>query len=179
MKKTKIFIILYSLIYVFILTMAIGLGISYYNNNIKDHSTVIKENKVNLLINYDKTDNISLTNLKYNYDDTYTFKVENFSNDTIGKYKVIFEVITPASNMIDENFVYTLSSKSNSNDKTNVIVNKNETPIPIVTKELGSAIITPGNSHEYTLNIKLKNIKTNYLIGKVFVAGIKIENISN
>ena len=81
--------------------------------------------------------------------------------------------------MIDENFVYTLSSKSNSNDKTNVIVNKNETPIPIVTKELGSAIITPGNSHEYTLNIKLKNIKTNYLIGKVFVAGIKIENISN
>lgn len=179
MKKTKLFIILYSFVYIFILAMTIGICISYYNNYIKDHSDIIKENKFSLLVNYDRTDNISLTNLPYNYSDSYTFKVENFSEDTIGNYKIIFEVITPVSNMIDENFVYTLTSKSISTDKSNIVVSKSETPIPIVTKELGIATITPGNTHEYTLNLKLKNIRTNYLIGKVFVSKIRIEDINN
>ncbi len=177
MKKNKSYLIIYCLIYLSVLTMTIGLGISYYNNHIKDHSDIISYKKLNLLVKYDKTDNISLTNLRYNYNDTYTFSIENFSEDTIGKYKLVFEVITPSSNIINENFVYTLNSESLSNDKTNEIINRNETPIPIVSKDLGTGIITPGNTHKYTLNLKLKNSKTNYLVEKVFVAKISVVSI--
>lgn len=178
MKKNKYYNFLYIFVFISSLIMTITTIFVYYKNEVNNISKVdIK--KVNLLINYDKTSVISLNNLPYNFNNNYTFSIQNFSKDVVGKYKVIFEIITPGSNVVDENLVYTLSSSSKSNDSTNITVSKNETPIPIVNKELGVGVITPGNTHEYTLNIKLKNSKTNYLISSSVVASIKIENESD
>lgn len=176
--KNKLLRNIYIIIFVFVFSMSLGIFINYYNNNIKDKKYNIIEKKYNLLINYDKTDSITLKDLKYNSDLVYTFKINNFSKDTIGKYKVIFDVITPASNIIDENLVYTLEGKTNVNDNSSIVVNKSETPLPIVTKELGLSSITPGDTHEYKLTLKLKNNNKDYLKDKVFTSVIRIEDIS-
>lgn len=179
MKSNKFSTILYLVVLIFVFIMSSGAFYAYYkkaNKNIEDNKIIMK--KLNLLLKYENGNKITADSIRPGWEKSFTFSVENFSADTIGNYKIIFEIITPLTNIIENNFIYTLNGESNSNDVTNKVITKNETPIPIVTKEIDSGVITPGNIQTYTLNMKLKDNhqNQNYLKGKVFVAQIKVIN---
>ena len=176
-KISKFNLILYILIFIFLVLMFSGTFYLYYIKEIKSNDEPkIIYNNVNLLVNYSYKDTIDLKTLNPGFTESYDFSIENSSSDITANYKIMFEVITPLSNMIDENFVYTLESTSDKVDNTNKLVSKNETPVPISNKELGTAVITPQNKHSYklTLQVKSNGQAYNYLNGKIFVARIKI-----
>ena len=81
----------------------------YYLKEIKTNSEPkVIYNSVNLLVNYSYQNTIDLKSLTPGFSESYDFSIENSSSDITANYKIMFEVITPLSNMIDENFVYTL-----------------------------------------------------------------------
>ena len=79
---------------------------------------------------------------------------------------------------VDDLFSYlisifsTLEGTSISKDTSNKVVNVNETPVPVLTKTIGTASITPKNTHTYKLKINLKN--NNYSKNSLFNTKIKI-----
>ena len=99
---------------------------------------------------------INVTNIEPGFETSLDFSIENYSTDTIGKYKIKLEIESPLIDNIDENFVYTLTGKANKNSSNNTVIDVNETPIPVETSLIGKGIITPETLHEYKLTIKLK-----------------------
>ena len=172
MKKKKANTILYIIVFIFVFVMFIATSFAYYNKVIKKNNENVETNNFNMLVMFNKSNVINASNLKNGYEEEIEFSVENFSEDTIGKYNIIFEVVTPLSNMVDEDFVYTLEGTSISKDTSNKIVNVNETPVPVLTKTIGTASITPKNTHTYKLKINLKN--NNYSKNSLFNTKIKI-----
>ena len=80
----------------------------------------------------------------------------------------------------DENFVYTIEGTSESKDTTNKTINLEDTPIPVVTKDLNSAVITPKNIHSYKITFKLKDkADAKKYANSLFAAKIKIANDNN
>ena len=175
-KSNKFSILLYIVVLLSIFAMFAGMFYMYYNNVIKKDETNVVVKKLNMLLTFDKNNQINIHGIKPGYGESISFSVENYSEDTIGNYKIIAEVITPLSNMSDENFVYTLEGESESKDTSNRVVIVNETPVPVVTKELGSASITPNNKHNYKFTIKLnKNVDAKkYPKDSLFSLRIKI-----
>ena len=153
----------------------------YYKRVIKSDNTNVVVRNLNMLVSFDKSSQINIHNIKPGFEDNISFSVENFSNDTIGNYKIIAEVITPLSNIVDDNFVYTIEGVSDSNDTSNRVANVSETPIPVATKEIGNATITPNNKHTYNIIIKLKKDadKNKYSKETLFSLRIKVSVDSN
>jgi hypothetical protein len=176
-KKSKKFnIILYIIV---LLAMAIMFASFYflYQKKVVEPST--KEtvvNKFQMLLMFNKDDQINGHNIKPGWEDSREFSIENFSSDTIGKYNIILEIITPLSNMIDENFVYTLVGESESSDTSNKVINVSETPVPVVTRDLGTAVITPKNKENYKITFSLKKGTKKYPSENIFSVKIKIVN---
>ena len=78
--------------------------------------------------------------------------------------------------MIDESFVYTLEGESQSTDTSNRVISVSETPIPVVTKDLGTAVITPKNIETYKIKFSLKKGSRKYPKDNIFAIRIKVVN---
>jgi hypothetical protein len=179
-KVNKFTIILYIFTLIFIVLMLVGLAYSYNKRLHKGDKRNVTENKVTYLVEFEKGSQINLNNLVVGYEESYEFSISNDSKDTIGNYILTFEIITPISNNVDENVVYTLEGMSDSKDSTDKVIDKSETPIPVNNKDIGQGVIVPGGEHKYKLTIKVKNNgqDRNYLNGKVLSAKIKVTNAS-
>lgn len=174
MKKNKVTIILYLVILLIVLVMSVGLIILYFNKTNNNNDNVLVK-YINLLTTYENGNKINLTKINKGLEEKYSFSVSNSGKDSIGNYKINLKVITPFSNTIDNNFVYTLESSTQSDDKNNILISKEETPVPMSTKDIGSATITPNTTHNYILTIKYNNVKDKVnLNGKIFVCEIDI-----
>lgn len=171
MNNKKLNTILYILVFVFVFVMFIATSYAYYKKVIKKDENKEVAN-FSMLVNFDKTSQINASNLKNGFEEVREFTIENYSEDTIGKYNISLEIITPLSNMIDDDFVYTLESVSDSKDTSNKTISIDETPVPVLTKDLGTGTITPKNTHTYKLTIKLNNNK--YVNDSLFNSNIKI-----
>lgn len=158
---------LYSIVLLFVFIMSASFIYYYFCKNIKNSDKKVVINKVNLLVNQD-------TIIEFNLNDnikTYNFSIKNNDKILSTKYKIKLNIIDSYSNIINENFVYTLIPIQNFS--VDNLINKSETPVPIVSKEIGSAEISSNNLHEYKLIIKLKN---NSLLDNPFKAKITILN---
>lgn len=170
--------IIYLLVLIVLFAMLIGTSYAYYVKKIKngDESRVVIKT-ANMLMRYAEKNEINVTNIEPGFETSLDFSIENYSTDTIGKYKIKLEIESPLIDNIDENFVYTLTGKANKNSSNNMVIDVNEMPIPVETSLIGKGIITPETLHEYKLTIKLKenNQNQNYLSGKIFIAKIVVE----
>ena len=86
-KKFNIVICLLTLIALF--TMLIGTSYAYYVNKIKngDETRVIIKSS-NMLLRFYDGNQINAVDVMPGWEDTYKFSVENYSPDTVGKYKI-------------------------------------------------------------------------------------------
>ena len=176
-KKGKKFnTILYTLVLITMLLMFTSFYFLYQKKVVEPSKKEVIVNKFGMLLTFNKDSQINAHNIKPGWEDSREFSIENYSDDTIGKYKIILEIITPFSNMIDENFVYILEGVSNSSDTSNKVISVSETPIPVVTKDLGTASITPKNIESYKLTLRLKKGTKKYPSEKMFSVRIKIVN---
>lgn len=176
-KKSKNFnIILYSCVLVAIIIMLTSFYFLYKKKVIDPANKETIVNKFEMLLMFNKDNQVNGHNIKAGWEESREFSIENFSTDTIGKYNIILEIVTPLSNMIDENFVYTVEGTSDSMDTSNRVINVSETPIPVITKDLGAALITPKNTHSYKIVFKLKKGAKKYPSGNIFSVRIKVKN---
>ncbi len=177
-KKTNIIIYLIVLVCVFGMFMATSYA--YFKKTSKEEDKKIIYNDLLMSLNFDGKDQISIVNIKPGFEDEINFSINNFSEDTIGKYKIIFEIITPLSNMIEEKFTYTLEGISNSKDNLNKVINDSGI-VPCVSKELDGGIITPKNIHSYKIKLNLdKSLDVKkYPKGSMFSAKIKLITDNN
>lgn len=176
-KNIKFNIIVYLLVLLALLVMLIGTSYSYYVNKIKneDNKNVIIE-KNNIFVRYYDGYEINVNKIYPGFEMTYNFSIENYSLNSKGKYKIIFDVITPLANNIDNGFVYELSASSTSD--RDIVVNKSETSIPFFSKEIGVGTIDKNALHNYKLRIILKdNNAQNYLSSKTFVGKIIVQYV--
>ena len=167
-------------LYIFVLFAILGMFASFYylyqKKIVEPSKKEVIVNKFEMLLMFNQDSQVNAHNIKAGWEESREFSIENFSDDTIGKYRIILEIITPLSNMVDENFVYTLEATSKSNDTSNKVINISETPIPVVSKDLGVAYITPKNIENYKMTFKLKNGSKKYPQGSIFAAKIKVVN---
>lgn len=176
-KKSKNFsIILYTIVLVAIIIMLASFYFLYKKKVVDPSNRETIVNKFEMLLMFNKDNQVNGHNIKEGWEESREFSIENFSNDTIGKYKIVLEIVTPLSNMIDENFIYTVEGSSNSTDTSNKVINVSETPIPVITKDLGVASITPKNTHNYKIVFKLKKGAKKYPSGNIFSVRIKVIN---
>ena len=174
MNNKNINTILYIVVFIFVFIMFGVTAYSYYVKTNKNENIKKEEKHFNMMVSFDNTNEIEAHNLRNGYEIVKEFNVKNYSKDTIGTYKLQFEVITPLSNMVDEDFVYTVEGVSESKDSSNKVINILETPVPVLTKTLGTANITPNNTHTYKLTIKLNNNK--YYSDSLFSVKINVIN---
>jgi len=172
MNNKKLNTILYIVVFIFVFIMFLATSYAYYNKVLKKDDTPKEVSNFIMLVNFDTSNVINANNLKNNFVVNKIFSIENYSEDTIGKYNIVLEIITPLSNMVDEEFVYTLEGESISKDNSNKVVSIPSTPVPVLTKTIGSGIITPKNTHSYNLGIKLNNNK--YASNSLFNALVKV-----
>lgn len=168
------------ILYIIILVAIIAMFSSYYflyQKRVVEPSNKEKIiNNFSMLLTFNKDSQINVHNIKPGWMDYREFSIENFSTDTIGKYKIVLEIITPLSNMIDKDFVYDVVGTTQSADKSNKVINVSETPIPVITKDLGNAVITPKTIHNYKISLYLKKSAKKYPLGSIFSVKIKVIN---
>lgn len=172
-KHKKFNTILYIGVLVAILLMFSSSIYLYYVKVMKPKETNIVIKNYEMLLMFNGEAEINAHNIKPGWTETKEFSIENFSEDTIGRYKIVLEVITPLSNMIDDSFVYTLEGETTSKDTTNKVVNVSETPVPVITKELGTAVITPKSTQNYKLTFNIKNNNKKYG-NNIFAVKVKV-----
>ena len=178
-KKFNIFLYLIVLICVFV--MFIICAYAYYKKSSQIEDRKIIHNNLLMSLNFNGKDQFNVVNIKPGYQETIEFSITNFTEDTIGNYKLVFEIITPLSNMSDEKFTYTLEGTSESKDNTNNVINNDNIVVPVVSKELEGGCITPKNTHNYKMTVKLdKQVNANkYPKGSMFSARIKMVSENN
>lgn len=170
--------IIYLLVLIVLFAMLIGTSYAYYVKKIKNgDETRVVIKTANMLMRYAEKNEINAVNIEPGYETSLDFSIENYSTDTVGKYKMKLEIESPLIDKVDDNFVYSITGKSNKNSSNNTLIEVNETPVPVETSLIGKGIITPQTMHEYKLTIKLKenNQNQNYLSGKTFIAKIVVE----
>lgn len=170
--------IIYLLVLIVLFAMLIGTSYAYYVKKIKNgDETRVVIKTANMLMRYAEKNEINAVNIEPGYETSLDFSIENYSTDTVGKYKIKLEIESPLIDKVDDNFVYSITGKSNKNSSNNTLIEVNETPVPVETSLIGKGIITPQTMHEYKLTIKLKenNQNQNYLSGKTFIAKIVVE----
>ena len=173
MKGRRVSTILYIVVFAFVFIMFALTTYSYYLRTHKEN-TEVNTKTFNMMVEFDNNNQITQRNLKNGLEIVKEFSVKNYSKDTIGKYSINFEIITPLSLMVDEDFTYTLESTSESKDTSNKTLVIDTTPVPVMSRSLGTASITPNNTHTYKLTIKLNNNK--YQNDSLFAAKINIAN---
>ena len=182
MKIKKSYLIMYIVVLVSVIIMFIATSCSYYAK-IKETKTDVNVNVKNfdLLLMFENGNQINGYNLKPGWSNSIEFSIQNFSTETIGKYKIVLESITPLSNMVDEDFVYEVVGESDSKDTINKLLSRSSTPVPVVTKDIGSGVITPNTTHKYKISFKIKNNAESkkYSDKNVFSTKIKIVNDDN
>lgn len=180
-KPKKLNMTLYLVVFLAVIAMLIGTYYAYHVKTIKEKDkTNVTVKSLDMLLMFNNGNQVNGKNIKPGWEESIEFSVENFSDDTIGKYKIVIEIITPLSNISDENFVYTIEGTSESKDTTNKTINLEDTPIPVVTKDLNSAVITPKNIHSYKITFKLKDkADAKKYANSLFAAKIKIANDNN
>ena len=171
-KKTNT--ILYIVVFIFVFIMFIATAYSYYLKVIKKENVNVDIKHFNMLVEFNNENQFNIKNIRSGYEEVKEFTVKNYSKDTIGKYNIVFEVITPLSQIVDEGFTYTLESECDSKDNSNKIINIPSTPVPVLSKNFGTATITPNATHTYKLTIKMNNNK--YINNSLFSAKINIVN---
>ena len=177
----KLSVTLYLVVFLAVIAMLIGTYYAYHVKTIreKDKTNVTVKN-LDMLLMFNNGNQVNGKNLKPGWEESVEFSLENFSEDTMGKYKIVIEIITPLSNISDENFVYTITGESESKDTSNKVININETPVPVVTKDLTNAVITPKNTHSYKVTFRLKDsAKGKNYSNSLFAARIRIANDNN
>lgn len=182
MKIKKAHIFIYFLVLISVIAMLVATSYAYYVKVKKSEEKVNVEVKnFDMLLTFENGSQINGHSLIPGWTDSVEFTVANYSKDTIGKYKIVLEVITPLSNMVDEDFVYEIVGESDSKDTTNKVVNKGSTPVPVATKDLGSGVITPNTTHTYKIVYKIKDTADSRKYGKesLFASKIKIVNDDN
>jgi hypothetical protein len=175
-KQVKIGVVLNIFILIAIVLMFFSFYYLYQKRVVEPSNKEVIINKFEMLLMFNKDNQINAHNIKPGWIDEREFTIENFSSDTIGKYNIIIEVITPLSNMMDDNFIYTLEGSSQSNDNSNKVINVGDTPIPVVTKDLGTVYITPKNVHNYKMVFKLNKGTKKYPSENLFSVRIKVVN---
>ena len=180
-KKKKTGTLLYLIVLLSVFAMFIGTSYAYHIKKLKEKdNTNVTVKNLDMLLMFNKGNQVNGKNIKPGWEESLEFSLENFSEDTIGKYKIVLEIITPLSNISDENFVYTLEGVSESKDTSNKVINVNETPIPVATKDLTNAVITPQNTHSYKITFKLKkDADAKKYVNSLFSVMIKIANDNN
>lgn len=180
MRKNKLIILNLSILIMFII-MLVGTSYAYFTHAIKggDNTRVIIKT-ANMLLRYDEGDELVGTDVIPGWEGHMDFSIENYSVDTSSKYKITLEVFSHLSDSTINEFVYTLDSINPSYNSDNVLVLKEETQVPVETTEIGIGKITPNTIHNYRLTLKLKDngLNQNYLMGKQFVAKVKVELIN-
>jgi len=178
-KQKKFKNLLYIIVLISVFIMFIGMYTAYYlKHNKKDN---IIENNVLMSLTFDGKNEINVSKIKPGWEDEILFSVSNDSKDTIGKYKIILEIITPFSNMIEENLVYTINGQSNNKDKSNILVYTDETVVPVASKTYSDCVITPNTKHDYKLKLNFKKTKDNkkYSSDNMLVLRIKMVSDDN
>ena len=175
-KKLNVYVYLIVLICVFI--MFVGMFLTYYVKSSKNDKKNVIRNDILMSLTYDGKDQININNIKPGWEDKLVFSLSNYSKDSISKYKMVLEIITPLSNMVDEDFIYDIEGVSDSKDNNNNLINISNTPVPVITKELNGGVITPGTTHNYTISFKLNKSanKNKYTNNSLFSCKIKILN---
>ncbi len=175
-KARKFNIIIYLLVLVALFTMLIDTSYAYYIKTIKngDETKVVIKSS-NMLLRFYDGNQINAYNIEPNWESTYNFSIENYSPDTAGKYKIIFDVEKSLTDSIEDSFVFELKGKSSKNNNDNLVI-KNEQAVPLTSTELGVGDISVGSLHDYELKLKLKDNgkDQNYLNGKMFIAKITV-----
>lgn len=174
MNNKKSSTILYIAVFIVVFVMFALTAYAYYVRVVKPKDVNVEIKKFDMLVEFNGPSQIDAHNLKNGQTIVKEFSVKNYSKDTIGKYNIVFEVITPLSNMVDEEFTYELEGISDNKDTTNKLVEFSATPVSVLTKSLGNATITPGTTHSYKLTIKLNNNK--YESDSIFSTNIKVTN---
>lgn len=180
-KELRRNIITYAIIFCLLCITFIGTTYSYYNFTVDDNeenSVLIKS--ASMLLRFEEGNSLNVNNIIPGMEDEYVFSIENYSDDTVGKYKIVLEVEESLTDKLEENFVYELVGESSTkSDKSYLDID--ETMIPISDSELGVASIPVNTIHTYKLKIKLKdnNKNQNYLAGKNFISRIKVECVYN
>ena len=181
MKDKKINAIIYLVVLLAVIAMLIGTSYAYHvkKERQKDNTNVTVKN-LDMLLMFNNGDQVNGKNLKPGWEESLEFSLENFSNDTIGKYKIVLEIITPLSNISDENFVYSIEGESESKDTSNKVITITDTPVPVVTKDLTNGVITPQNKHNYKVTFKLnKEANSKKYVNSLFAVRVRISNDNN
>ena len=174
MNNKKNSTILYIVVFIFVFIMFLATSYAYYIKVVKKEQNTVEKKDYSLLIEYDGPSQVDVHNIQNGFKEQRIFTIKNYSKDTIGSYNLIFDIITPLSQIVDEEFVYTLEGVSDSKDTTNKVINVPSTPVPVLTKDIGIGSITPGCTHTYKLTISLNNNK--YMSNGLFSGGIKVTN---
>ena len=174
--KKKVTIFLYIFILLAVIAMFCGSAYAYYKKVLVKDEANVTVKTVNLLVEYDNGSKINLENLKYDEEYNHSFEIRNDSEDEIGKYKLQFEIVTPFTKSVDENFIYNLECLTPSSDNINKLVNITDGIVPVSNKEIGEGVITPKGSHACKVVFKVVNNKQDkdYLKDKIFIAKIKV-----
>ena len=92
-KARKFNIVIYLLVLVTLFTMLIGTSYAYYIKTIKngDETKVVIKSS-NMLLRFYDGNQINAYDIEPNWESTYNFSIENYSPDTAGKYKIIFDI---------------------------------------------------------------------------------------
>ena len=95
-KKDNKFNLLFSLIVLLgVFIMLVACTYSYYMKEIKKDNKDVTINTITMSMQYFNQENIELLNLKPGFTYKYNFSVNNYREDIIGKYKLIFDIETP------------------------------------------------------------------------------------
>lgn len=175
-KLNKINLIIYIVVLFFVFVMLIVMAHAFFTRSSKSTNDNKVINSVNMLTSFDENNQINIHGINNGYIETREFSIDNYSSDTIGNYKIILEVITPLSNMVDENFVYSIEGETDSKDKSNSLINVNNVPVPVVTKELTGGSITPNTTHKYKVTLKMNNSNIKYPGDSLFSLKIKVKS---
>lgn len=118
--------IVYLLVLIVMFAMLIGTSYAYYVKKIKNgDETRVVIKTANMLMRYKESSEINVADVEPGFEKSMDFSIENYSTDTVGKYKIKLEVISPLIDTTDENFVYELSGTANKNSSNNTLVKLN------------------------------------------------------
>ena len=171
-KEKTFFTILFLLIFITLITMAVGIGYTYYNekNNANNEVDVIVKN-ISLLLSYDSSNKIYLNGLNNGLDYNYNFSIANDSKDYQVNYKLVLNIDSPYRGTDASKLSYTLKSSLKRQDNNDKTIELKKEEIPAKNTVLGEGTITPEQIHYYTLNIKYNGQSNN----GIFIGGILLE----
>ena len=181
-QRNTLLMVISILTFVTLSVMLVGMTFANFTGKISgpdEVTTLIKS--ANIMLVYEQSNEINEINIFPGWEKALLFSIENqTTEDSIAKYEITLEVFEALTDTPVNDFVYELTSSSNvTGGKTDVLVSKTQTNIPVTDTSLGVATISAGVKHSYEL--KLKFIETggdqNEYAGKTFKAKVKVVRV--